>query len=354
VSLVDPAAAVAVIDRLGGPASAASHFVKALPPSALNEEYLGKTIEDALLEAEAIWCTLIAKIAGPNVDPGAIKSMVFRVSGFRATGLAHSAPSEFLKSLPQAGLAKGFASAVACGRRLGMNVSRWPELIGLRERLREGQSAADEAAGLWAFLTNSQKELDDRVPRVDIENAQFSLWRLALRAPRGLTDPAGFHALSIGTSLTKAMISRYVLCKVINVDVWQLFGVAEIGGARCLLCMSALSSAQSPAREVPPSCVDNEGKHVSACKGMFPLFSNKRRHDAFAKAAAFISRQAGLDAHYHDGPLLDRGAGNSAQRYRPADWYCRDEDLKEARSGFCHDVTMRIFYFFYYEKPSDR
>jgi hypothetical protein len=334
VATTDYAAAVEAMDKLGGPYSSAVYWLKTLPPSAFDDRHDGRTVEDALALAEKEWLRLVAIISDSAEE-------LDRMRVFGSTnGLAHVPLISTARHWSAVGLAKGFAGAVALARRLLIDVSQWPRLLGLGVDLnRSTTGAALQAANHIVALREIQCALDARVPEAQTADArQINLWQAALRPPGRLPDLAGLSCVALGRTVDRATVVKVALRRVLGLPVWQAFGIRPICGAPCILCEGVRNSAGGSGVGAK---LDGDGLHVTACVAVQGRFGNIARHDALAKAAAEIGRRVGMDSFYHDGPIFDHGAAAvEHRRYRPADWYCRDES-KDFPMGVCHDITIR-------------
>lgn len=334
VATTDYAAAVEAMDKMGGPHSSAVYWLKTLPPSAFDDRHEGRTVEDALDLAEKEWLRLVAVIS--DSAEGLDRMRVFGST----TGLAHVPLTSTARHWAAVGLAKGFAGAVALARRLLLDVSQWACLLGLDvDHNRNTTGAASQAANHIVALREIQCALDARVPGAQTADArQINLWQAALRPPGRLPDLAGLSCVALGRTVDRATVVKVALRRVLGLPVWQAFGIRPICGAPCTLCEGVRTSAGGSGVGAK---LDGDGLHVTACVAVQGRFGNIARHDALAKAAAEIGRRVGMDSFYHDGPIFDHGAAAVAhRRYRPADWYCRDES-KDFPMGVCHDITIR-------------
>ena len=334
VATTDYAAAVEAMDKLGGPCSSAVYWLKGLPPSAFDDQHEGRTVERALDLAELEWLRLVAVIA----DSGEVLNRQ-RVFG-GSPGLGHAPLTVTARHWAAVGLAKGFAGAVALARRLQMDVSGWTRLVGLDiDLIRSAGGATMQVAYHVAALRKVQSSLDARIPAaLAAEARHVNLWQAALRPPGRLPDLAGLSCVALGRTVDRATVVKVALRKVLGLPVWQAFGIRPICGAPCTLCKGVRTNAGGSG---VGATLDGDGLHVTACVAVQGKFGNIARHDALAKAAAELGRRVGMDSFYHDGPIFDHGTTTVAhRRYRPADWYCRDES-KDFPMGVCHDITIR-------------
>ena len=331
IATVDFAAAVAAIDRLGGPLASAIHWLKALPPAAFNDSYKSSSVIDALRLAEKDWVDLLATIAGENAlpDPERAFGSSWGFGTERPSGCAHRFAAD--------GLARGFAGAVALGSNLGLDVGRWALLVNLPVDIPGGASLGDTAARAAATRT-VQALLDSQVePRSHIPPRALNLWLLALRPPCRLPDLAPLAWVSRKGPVDRNMVLRVAFRRVLDLPVWPALGISPQVDAPCTLCAGVINQ---PLRGGVGARLDRNGKHVTACVAVRGPCGNVSRHDSLARAAAEMGRLIGLDSFYHNGPLIDRGPGEQ-RRYRPADWFTRDDNCGVYPLGVCHDITIR-------------
>lgn len=307
--------AIRAAHKLGGPGGSAQHWLRTCTEADL------PGVRQTLASADAMWVDLLADLCGAKrYDAEILRKRVFGPESV----LGHVSAEYIAQLMATGGMASGFIVARKYARNRGFDTSGWASHLGHKGLPTdvEVQKFLDERHQDAAKVCTLSRKTD------------INLWQLALGSRGSFTD--AHHVIFSGRFQTpsQASVLQFALSRALRLPVWPaIIRGVEVPVQACTLCKAKHTHV--------PQTLDELAMHMSTCKSMYRVFSNKLRHDLWVKGLAEIARQAGFDAGVHDGPIFRVTGAKGESRLRPADWFEVDADRKKHPAGVALDATIR-------------